>query len=120
MHAVATRRRPVIRGVAIALFGLVCATGCTMVGNSLTGVSFSRQTVGTCIQRCTNDAAAAIDLEQKTHQQSIDQCQVLSGDEQGACLGAEGARHQAAIDAIQEARKGCLGDCHHQGEGSSN
>ena len=91
-----------------------------MVGDSLTGVSLSQEGVSTCIQRCTNEAGAAIDLEQKTHQQSIDQCQVLSGDEQGACLDAEGARHQAAIEAIQAARKRCLGDCHHQGQGSTN
>jgi len=120
MHAVATWRGPAIHAFAIALFGLVGAAGCTLVGDSLTGVSLTQQAFTDCVQQCNDDDAAATDLEQQTHQESIDKCQLLAGDEKDACLDTEGARHAAAMIAIQEARKNCLGNCHRQGGGSSN
>ena len=34
------------------------------------------------------------------------------------CIAAENARHQAAIDRINQGRLDCIGSCHHQGGGS--
>ena len=119
MFAVATRRGLMIRAVCIALIGLVGAAGCTMVGESLTGVSLSKQQIQNCISNCNNVAQEAKELEQKTHNENIGECQALPADEQNACMDEESARHVDAIQDVQELKKNCQNNCHHQGRGSA-
>jgi hypothetical protein len=53
-----------------------------------------------------------MDDEKDLHKDNVKACK---GNE--ACLDAEEARHEAAVDQIQENRKHCMDSCHHQGGG---
>ena len=119
MHPVATWRGPALRAIAIAVFGLVGAAGCTMVGESLTGVSLNKQQFENCIKGCNDQARAAMESEQRTHHENVEACLELSDGSKGACLDAEGARHSATVEEIQDGRKDCKGNCHHQGRGNA-
>jgi hypothetical protein len=119
MHPVATWRGPALRAIAIALFGLVGAAGCTMVGESLTGVSLEKREIQNCIVSCNDLAHAAMRAEQSTHQENVDACLQLSGSDKEECLSDEGARHSAAVQQIAADRRECQGSCHHQGRGSA-
>ena len=119
MHPVATWRGPAIRAIFVVLLGLVGAAGCTMIGDSLTGVSLSKQEVVNCISSCAQTAQDEMQAEQQTHQENVDRCFGLSESDKGACLNAEGARHSAAVQEIADRRKECQGGCHHQGSGNA-
>ena len=100
---------------AVALFGL---TQCKLAPDKVTGIE---QTVagksaaapGNCISECAHAANDAMKVEQDLHKDNVKAC---SGNP--ACLAAEDARHVAAVDQIQEGRKECMNNCHHQGGGS--
>jgi hypothetical protein len=117
MYAVATRRGLLIRAVSIALLGLVGAAGCTMVGDSLTGVSLDKKKETNCISSCNDVAKAAKEVEQQTHNENISECQALPADQQSACMDEEAARHVDAVQGIQESKKDCQNGCHKQGGG---
>ena len=117
MQPVATWRRPAICAIAAALLGLLGAAGCTMIGESLSGVSLSRQEVGQCIADCATSAQDQTQSEQQTHQENVDRCLELPEQDRGACLDAEGARHAAAVQEIAEDLRECQDGCHHQGSG---
>ena len=119
MHPVATWRGLAVRAISIALFGLVGAAGCTMVGESLTGVSLNKQKVENCIKGCNEQAGVAMESEQRTHHENVEACLELSDGAKEACLDAEGGRHSAAVEEIQDGRKDCKGNCHHQGRGNA-
>lgn len=119
MHAVATWRGPAVRALVFALFGIVGAAGCTMVGRSLTGVSLTDREISTCLQDCASQAVAAVQTEVQTHQQQVDACLSLSESDKSACLDTEAARHAAAMQAIADARRECQNNCHRQGHGSA-
>jgi hypothetical protein len=51
-------------------------------------------------------------VEQDLHKANVDAC---AGDP--TCLANEEARHEAAVAAIQDARKRCIDSCHQQGGG---
>lgn len=119
MHPVATWRGTAVRAVFVVLLGLVGAAGCTMIGDSLTGVSLTKQAVGLCISECAKTAHEAMESEQSTHQENVDRCLELSEPDKGACLNSEGARHSAAVQEIADRRRDCHGGCHHQGSGSA-
>ena len=119
MHLVATWRGHAGRAVFVCLLGLVGAAGCTMIGDSVTGVSLSSQALGDCISACAQTANDAMRSEQSLHQENVDRCLELSEPDKGPCLNAEGARHAAAVQEIADRRRECQGGCHHQGSGSA-
>ncbi len=101
---------------AAGLFGLV---GCTMVSDSLTGVSSKTSDVTSCIKECNDDFKLLFAEEQKRHLEEVEKCQVLSQPEKEACLAAEGERHSEAMDALGVAKIECQNSCHSQGRGSA-
>ena len=101
---------------AAALIGLV---GCTLVGDSLTGVSVTDSDPTTCVKECNDFYRLQFTAEQKRHLEEVEKCQELSQPDKDACLAAEGERHSAAMDALGTAKIGCQNDCHRQGQGSA-
>jgi len=100
---------------AIALFGL---TQCKLAPDKVTGIDKTEagkaaSAPGNCISECAHRANDAMQVEQDLHKDNVKAC---SGNP--ACLAAENARHDAAVDQIQEGRKECMGNCHHQGGGN--
>ena len=98
---------------AVALVGL---TQCKMTPDKVTGVAMEMDKAqlnrGNCVSDCAHDANDAMDVEKDLHKANVKNCQ---GNQ--ACLDAEEARHQAAVETIQENRKHCIDGCHHQGGG---
>ena len=98
---------------AIALVGL---SQCKLTPDKLTGVDKAgsiKSSPGACISECAHRANDAMDGEKDLHKVLVQNCH---GDP--VCLAAEDARHQAAVNAIQDGRKRCMDDCHQQGSGS--
>ena len=67
-----------------------------------------------CVSECAHAANEAMRVESELHVANEHACD--KGDPK--CHQAEAARHQAAVDRIQEGRKACQDNCHHQGGGS--
>jgi len=66
-----------------------------------------------CISNCASAANDEIRDENDLHVDIVHGCK---GD--SLCLANEAARHQAAVATIQDERKRCQDNCHHQGGGS--
>jgi hypothetical protein len=66
-----------------------------------------------CISDCAHSANEAIRVESDLHVANVHAC---AGD--SVCLAREDARHEAAVNAIQDQRKNCQDNCRHQGGGS--
>ena len=66
-----------------------------------------------CVSACAHAANELNRAENQLHTSNVHAC---NGDP--ACLAQEDARHDAALDAIQDFRKRCQASCHHQGGGS--
>jgi len=98
---------------AVALVGL---TQCKMTPDKVTGVAMemdkAKPNRGNCVSDCAHEANDAMDDEKDLHKDNVKACK---GNK--ACLDAEEARHEAAVDQIQENRKHCMDSCHHQGGG---
>lgn len=118
MHPVSYWRGPAFRALAVFLLALAALAGCTMVSD-LTGLSLSKKARGTCISDCSSVANLAIQEELQQHQDHIAACLSLPTAERDACMAEEGARHAAAMQAIQASRLECLNNCHNQGQGSA-
>lgn len=114
-------RRAVAYAVLAAVLGLVSLTltQCTLVGDSLTGVTIDRSAPTSCAQQCQVAYVEGNKAEQKRHQEAIEACQALSGDAKGACLVAEDAEHNSRKAALDAARTECQTNCHRQGTGSA-
>ena len=103
---------------AVALFGL---TQCKLAPDKVTGIETTTagtagqaaSAPGNCISECAHAANDAMKVEQDLHKDNVKACKGNP-----ACLAAEEARHDAAVDQIQEGRKECMNNCHHQGGGS--
>jgi len=119
MQAVRTRHGRIGVGVAVAMLGLAGLVGCTMVGESLNGVSLTREDVANCQRSCNSDAQELMRAEQQTHQENIDSCLSLEDGAKADCLNAEGARHSAAVQSIADGKRECHNNCHNQGRGSA-
>ena len=76
-------------------------------------LSASESRSGACIRTCARTNSDAKTAEDALNAANIAAC---AGDP--VCLANEEARHVAAINAINEARKACMDACHHQGGGS--
>jgi hypothetical protein len=111
--------RPKAPRIVLAILCVVALSGltqCKMTADKVTGVSTTMDKAqlnrGSCVSECAHDANDAMDVEKDLHKQNVQDCH---GDQ--ACLDAEQARHNAAVDVVQENRKHCMDGCHHQGGG---
>lgn len=114
-------RRAVTFAALAALLGLVSLTlsQCTMVGDSLTGVSLDRNGPTSCVKQCNDFYKGEFDREQKLHETNVEGCLALDQPARGECLAAEDARHIAAMEALGAAKIECQNNCHRQGTGSA-
>jgi hypothetical protein len=100
-----------------AALGIVVLSGCTMVGDGLTGVRARPSDATGCVKDCNDQYKTLYDQEQTLHLTNVDACQALSQPDKDDCLSAEAARHGAAMDALGDAKAACQNDCHRQGSG---
>ena len=101
--------------VVLSVTAMVVLTQCKLTSDKVTGIDHraNQSNHGTCISNCAHEANARMKDEQDLHKANVDAC---AGDP--TCLATEEARHQAAVDAIQEGRKRCMDGCHQQGGGN--
>ena len=107
----------ILCGVAV-----IALSQCKMIADKVTGVGVeattqdhsekSRDNRGNCVSKCAHKANDALDDEKEKHKKNLKKC---NGNL--ACIDAENARHDAAVDRIQDNRKHCIDGCHHQGGG---
>ena len=114
------RRVVIVAGLPLA-FGVLALTltQCQMVGERLTGVESSRAAPTSCVKACNDSSKVYFDVEQKLHQQNVENCQALSQPQRGECLAAEDARHIAEMDRLGQYKIDCQNRCHSQGGGGS-
>lgn len=112
-------RRLVVLAVLPLLFGVVALTltQCNMVGDKITGVETSRSAPTTCIKACNDSSKIYQDVEQKQHQENVENCQALPQPQRGECLVAEDARHTAEMARLGQYKIDCQNNCHSQGAG---
>jgi len=115
------------RNTPSILFGVLAAlvvalgafAGCTMVGDTPTGLSLERANPSQCIKACVASQDDLVKAEATYHQAQIRACGALSEPARGACKRAEAARHAAAMAEIAAGRRECMNNCHRQGTGSA-
>jgi hypothetical protein len=90
--------------------GFIAVAGCTMVGDSQTGVGLTAFKVASCIKKCDKKNASAIKKENKRHDNAVKKCKGNA-----ACLAAEDALHNQKLAAIDATYNSCLNTCHRQG-----
>jgi hypothetical protein len=114
-------RRAVAFAALAAMLGLVALTlsQCTLVGDSLTGVTVDGVGPTSCVKQCNDFFAIAYKREQKIHDTNNDTCQNLPQEFRADCLASETARHEAAKAALSAAKIECQNSCHRQGAGSA-
>ena len=116
-------RSPKIRPKApLIVLAILCAgalvglTQCKMTPDKVTGVatemSKGQPNRGNCVSDCAHEANDARKAEKDLHEQNLENCH---GNQ--ACIDAENARHDAAEESIEDGRKHCMDNCHHQGGG---
>jgi hypothetical protein len=104
-------RRVVLLAITAVLAGLLLAQ-CRSVTDTVFGRSNAAAKAENCVQGCADAANDLKKAESKTHVANVKAC---GGN--ASCLAQEQARHEAAIQAINESRKRCQASCHHQGGG---
>jgi hypothetical protein len=97
---------------AVAMLGL---TRCKSVSDLMTGPRKSQAQAANCITECAHQYNDSIRVESDLHVTNVHAC---AGD--SACLALEDARHEAAVNRIQDGRKQCTESCQHQGGGSGH
>ena len=102
---------------SLAILGAIA--GCTMVGDSLTGVRLKADGPTSCVKDCNDLYKGLYEQEQKLHDTNIEACQALEQPDKGACLEAEAARHEAAMTTLSSGKVECQNTCHRQGGGSA-
>src|SRR5262245_38008047 len=116
-QARSVRNKALGSALVAAALGIVAFTGCTMVGDGLTGVKMRAADATGCVKDCNDLYKTLDDKEQKLHLTNIKACQALSQPDKDDCLSAESARHTAAMDALGDGKEACQNDCHRQGSG---
>jgi len=116
-HARIARNKTLGSAFIAAALGIVALSGCTMMGDQLTGVKTRPADVNSCVKDCNDLYKTLYDQEQSLHLSNIDACQALSQPDKDDCLSAEAARHSAAMDALSDGKSACQNDCHRQGNG---
>jgi len=115
-------RRAVVFAALATLLGVVSLTlsQSTMVGDNLTGVGLNRNGATSCIKLCNDRYKILYDQEQKLYDTNKGVCLALPQPDKDACLAAELARHQAAMDQLGIDKITCQNTCTHtQGSGSA-
>jgi exonuclease I len=115
-------RRAVVYASLATLLGVVSLTlsQCTMVGDNLTGVGLNKNGPTTCIKQCNDLYKMLYDQEQKLYDMNKTICLSLPQPNKDACLAAELARHQAAMNQLGIDKVNCQNACTHtQGTGSA-
>jgi len=112
------RRVLVLAGIPL-LFGAfaLALTQCQMVGDRITGVETSRAAPTSCVKACNDSSKIYFDIEQKQHQENVQNCQALPQPQRGDCLQAEDARHTAEMARLSQYKIDCQNNCHDQGAG---
>ena len=91
-------------------------THCRMVGDRLTGVQVAPLArAGDCVKRCNDTYNAQKQAQRVLHAVLINNC---GGDT--ACIAAENARYDQALDQIRRDRDACRDECHKQGGGGGD
>jgi hypothetical protein len=99
--------------VALAISS-VALTQCRMVGDRLAGVRTDLlKRKSDCVKACKETLKSDTKAEGDVHSAAVRACRGNA-----ACLAAEAARHQAALQAIDAAFVACENGCHQQGGGS--
>ena len=120
-HRVARRATPRVVLVAVVIVAALGLTQCVQVTDPITGTStqpgsniaaFSHQNTDKCFDKCAKAYEKGVDKEMKLHQKSIGAC-----NDDPVCLALEHARHQQAMDQLQQGFRDCRNSCHHQGKG---
>ena len=115
------RRVVVLAGLPL-LFGVLALTltQCNMVGDKITGVGVetNRAAPTSCVKMCNDSSKVYYDIEQKLHDQNVENCQALPQPQKGECLAAEDARHTAEKARLSQYKIDCQNNCHSQGAGS--
>lgn len=104
-------RRVLVLAATSLLAGLLLAQ-CRSVTDNVFGRSNAAAKAENCVKSCNNVMQDQKQAENETHKANVKAC-----DGNPSCLSQEAARHEAAIAAINEARKRCQSACHHQGGG---
>ncbi len=123
IHATRSRQeRPKAPRIVLAVLcavAVVALSQCKMTADKVTGVEATMNqgkpqsdNHGQCISNCQHVANDAQKAENDLHKANEKACQGNP-----ACLAAEDARHNAALNLIEEDRQRCMDGCHHQGGG---
>lgn len=118
MH-LARHKRSVAGSLVALVIGLAALTGCTMVGDHLTGVDVSGAGPTTCVKQCNDAYKLLYKEEQKRHIAAVEACQALPQPDKGACLDAESILHEANKASLSQGKIDCQNNCHRQGAGSA-
>ena len=119
MHLSLGTRRILCCGLAVPVAALIALAGCTMVGDSITGLSTTGANPSACIRACVETQAGGVQAETRLHQAQIDACEAVPDSQKGECFATEAARHAAAMTQIADGRTECMNGCHRQGSGSA-
>jgi hypothetical protein len=103
--------------LAAAVAGFVALAGCTMVGDSVTGVSLLKNKTASCIKKCNKKNASALKKENKRHADALKKCAKVTPrhHDSAACMAAEDALHDQKLAVIEAELHQCLNACHRQG-----
>ena len=105
--------------ILAAVVAVLAVAGCTMMGNSLTGVKVNGAGPTTCVKSCNDLYRTLYNDEQKLHSTNVENCQAMDQPAKGECLVDETARHEAAKAALNQGKIDCQNNCHRQGTGSA-
>ena len=109
-------RTPGVRWVLFTLAALALAAAvvtCKSVTDNVLGTRVGAVGAANCMSECAHAANDRIRAESELHVANVHACK---GD--ADCQAREEVRHQAAVNAIQDGRKACQSNCHHQGGGN--
>ena len=106
------RVRWVLFAVATVALAATLVT-CKSVTDSVLVPKEEATDAANCISECAHEANDAMKEEQELHVANEHACDKKDP----KCHQAEAERHQAAVDRIQDQRKACQNNCHHQGGG---
>ena len=99
---------------ALSAVAVLSLTQCRVVPDTVTGLAKHEQaSPGQCMSGCAHQYNDSLTVERDLHKDNVHAC---GGD--SICLALEDARHEAAVERIQQGRKQCQEECHHQGGGN--
>jgi hypothetical protein len=106
-------RRILLLATLSVAAGLLLAQCRSVTDNVLGSRASITSQAQSCISACAKTANEQIRIESDLHTANVKAC---NGDP--VCLENEEDRHEAAVAAIQNARKACQAGCHQQGGGA--